>query len=271
MQAPFFASIAQRDSQLRYEFRIFRKSPLMVTPQDANEPGQPIGFAVPGWKPPQPPARAAMEGRFCRLEPLDVKAHAESLHAANILNTDGSMWTYMAYGPFATLEIYRKWVDGVAGGNDPMFFAIVDRATGKPVGVASYLRVDPANGCIEVGHLAYSPLLQRKPAASEAMYLMMAQAFKLGYRRYEWKCNALNAPSRAAAQRFGFSYEGIFRQATVVKGRNRDTAWYSIIDAEWPALRGAFENWLAPANFDASGKQRMRLSSLTGPLLQQRG
>jgi RimJ/RimL family protein N-acetyltransferase len=212
-----------------------------------------------------------MEGRFCRLEPLDAKAHAEALHAANILNTDGSMWTYMAYGPFATLEIYRKWVDGVAGGNDPMFFAIVDRATGKPVGVASYLRVDPANGCIEVGHLAYSPLLQRKPSASEAMYLMMAQAFRLGYRRYEWKCNALNAPSRAAAQRLGFSYEGIFRQATVVKGRNRDTAWYSIIDAEWPALRGAFENWLAPANFDASGKQRMRLSSLTGPLLQQRG
>lgn len=238
---------------------------------DTNELRQPIGLAVPNWKPPPPPARATMEGRFCRLEPLDAKAHAELLHAANVLNTDGSMWTYMAYGPFATLEIYRKWAEGVAGGNDPMFFAIVDRATGKPVGVASYLRVDPANGCIEVGHLAYSPLLQRKPAASEAMYLMMEQAFRLGYRRYEWKCNALNAPSRAAAQRLGFSYEGIFRQATVVKGRNRDTAWYSIIDAEWPALRGAFENWLAPANFDASGKQRMRLSSLTGPLLQQRG
>ena len=212
-----------------------------------------------------------MEGRFCLLEPLDAGKHAEALHAANVLNADGSMWTYMAYGPFATLDMYRKWVEGVAGGNDPMFFAIVDRATGKPLGVASYLRVDPANGCIEVGHLAYSPLLQRKPAASEAMYLMMAQAFRLGYRRYEWKCNALNAPSRAAAQRLGFSYEGIFRQATVVKGRNRDTAWYSIIDAEWPALRGAFEAWLAPANFDAGGKQRTRLSSLTGPLLQQRG
>src|SRR6186997_2702832 len=154
MQALFFASIAQRNSQLRYAFRIFRKPPLMVTPQDLNEPGQPIGCAVPGWKPPPPPARAAMEGRFCRLEPLDVQAHAESLHAANILNADGSMWTYMAYGPFATLETYRKWVDGVAGGNDPMFFAIVDRATGTPAGVASYLRVDPANGCIEVGHLA---------------------------------------------------------------------------------------------------------------------
>jgi RimJ/RimL family protein N-acetyltransferase len=177
----------------------------------------------------------------------------------------------MAYGPFATLVDYRTWVEGSARGNDPMFFAIVDRTTGKAVGVASYLRIDPANGCIEVGHLAYSPLLQRKPAASEAMYLMMEQAFKLGYRRYEWKCNALNAPSRAAAQRLGFSYEGIFRQATVVKGRNRDTAWYSIIDAEWPPLQRAFQTWLAPENFDAQGKQRKRLSSLTAPLLKQRG
>src|SRR5258706_9829550 len=168
---------------------------------DTNELGQPIGLNVPGWKPPQPPARAATEGRHSRLEPLDAKAHAESLHAANVLNTDGSMWTYMAYGPFATLADYRTWVEGSARGNDPLFLAIVDRATGKAVGVASYLRIDPANGCIEVGHLAYSPLLQRKPAASEAMYLMMEQAFKLGYRRYEWKCNALNAPSRAAAQR----------------------------------------------------------------------
>src|SRR3954465_7648131 len=152
-----------------------------------------------------------------------------------------------------------------------MFFAIVDRITGKPAGVASVLRVDPANGCIEVGGLAYSPLLQRKPAATEAMFLIMGQAFKLGYRRYEWKCNALNAPSRAAAQRLGFSYEGIFRQATVVKGRNRDTAWYSIIDAEWPALRQAYEAWLAPANFDAHGNQRTQLSALTAPLLKQRG
>lgn len=238
---------------------------------DTNNLGQPIGNELHGWKPPQPPARAAMEGRYCRLEPLDPTVHAEALHAANLLNADGGMWTYMAYGPFVTLEIYRQWAAGVAGGSDPMFFAIVDRATGKPVGVASYLRVDPAGGCIEVGHLAYSPLLQRKPAASEAMFLMMQQAFKLGYRRYEWKCNALNAPSRVAAQRLGFSYEGIFRQATVVKGRNRDTAWYSIIDSEWPALRKAFQGWLAPANFDAQGTQRMRLSSLTGPLLEQRG
>jgi RimJ/RimL family protein N-acetyltransferase len=177
----------------------------------------------------------------------------------------------MAYGPFATLVEYQKWVEASARGSDPMFFAIVDRASGKPAGVASFLRIDPANGCIEVGHLAYSPLLQRTPAASDAMYLMMDHAFKLGYRRYEWKCNALNAPSRTAAQRLGFSYEGIFRQATVVKGRNRDTAWYSIIDSEWPALKQAFETWLAPANFDAQGRQRISLSGLTAPLLKARG
>jgi RimJ/RimL family protein N-acetyltransferase len=239
--------------------------------QDVNDVGQPVGFAVPGWARPQPPERAAMEGRHCRLEPLDPDAHAASLHAANALNADGSMWTYMAYGPFATLDTYRLWALDASRGKDPMFYAIVDRATRKAVGVASYLRIDPANGCIEVGHLAYSPLLQRTPVATEAMYLMMKNAFRLGYRRYEWKCNALNLPSRAAAQRLGMSYEGLFRQATIVKGRNRDTAWYSVIDAEWPALDEAFLKWLAPANFDVQGRQRVALSDLTGPLLKQRG
>ena len=238
---------------------------------DKNELGQPVGFAVPGWTPPQPPARATMEGRYCRLDPLDPQAHAAPLYQANAQNADGGMWTYMGYGPFDNLESYSKWVKSVAGGKDPLFFAIVDRASGKAVGVASFLRIDPANGCIEVGHLAYSPLLQRTPAATEAMYLMMDNAFRLGYRRYEWKCNALNAPSRAAAQRLGMSYEGVFRQATVVKGRNRDTAWYSVTDAEWGALRDAFVKWLAPANFDAQGRQRTALSALTAPLLKRRG
>jgi RimJ/RimL family protein N-acetyltransferase len=238
---------------------------------DMNELGQPVGLAVPGWKAPQAPELTVMEGRYCRLEPLAVHAHMESLYAANASNIDGSMWTYMAYGPFATRDSYRAWLEGACRGNDPLFFAIVDRATGQAVGVASYLRIDPANGCIEVGHLAYSPLLQRKPAATEAMYLMMEHAFALGYRRYEWKCNALNAPSRAAAQRLGMSYEGIFRQATVVKGRNRDTAWYSVIDTEWGALKQAFGRWLAPANFDVHGTQRVALSALTAPLLKQRG
>ena len=238
---------------------------------ETNELGQPVGFAQPDWKPPQPPARAAIEGRHCILEPLDPRVHAEALHAANVVNTDGGMWTYMAYGPFETLDSYRLWAEGAARGNDPLFFAIVDRATGKAAGVASYLRIDPANGCIEVGHLAFSPLLQHKSAATEAMYLMMENAFNLGYRRYEWKCNSLNKPSRIAAQRLGFSYEGIFRQATVVKGRNRDTAWYAVIDEDWPALQAAYRAWLAPGNFNIHGKQRMRLSSLTLPLLKQRG
>jgi RimJ/RimL family protein N-acetyltransferase len=238
---------------------------------ETNELGQPVGFALPDWKPPQSPAHAPIEGRYCILNPLNPDVHAEALHAANVTDTDGGMWTYMAYGPFATLDSYRLWADGAARGSDPLFFAIVDRATGKAAGVASYLRIDPANGCIEVGHLAYSPLLQRKSAATEAMYLMMENAFNLGYRRYEWKCNSLNKPSRTAAQRLGFSYEGVFRQATVVKGRNRDTAWYSVIDEEWPALQAAYQAWLAPGNFNVLGKQRMRLSSLTGPLLKQRG
>ncbi len=144
-----------------------------------------------------------------------------------------------------------------------MFFAVIDKAHGRPAGVASYLRIAPANGSIEVGHIHYSPTLQRRPAATEAMYLMMKRAFELGYRRYEWKCDALNAASRSAAERLGLTFEGIFRQATVYKNRNRDSAWYAAVDADWPALRDAFEKWLEPGNFDAAGRQRVRLSDLT--------
>ncbi len=212
-----------------------------------------------------------MEGRFCRVEPLDPARHGDPLWAANALDRDGRNFTYLTAGPFATPEAYFEWLNGSCRGDDPLFHAIVDRASGQAVGVASYLRIDPANGVIEVGHINYSPLLQRRPAATEAMHLMMKRAFELGYRRYEWKCDALNAPSRAAAQRLGFSYEGLFRQAVVYKGRSRDTAWYSVIDAEWPALRAAFERWLDPANFDAAGNQRVALSALTAPLLMARG
>ena len=202
-----------------------------------------------------------MEGRWCRVEPLDPDAHAAGLHAANSADTDGRMWTYLSEQPFATEAAYRTWAQAAAASSDPLFFAIVDSATGEPRGVASYLRIEPADGVIEVGHIAYSPALQRTTAATEAMYLMMRRVFdELGYRRYEWKCNALNAGSRAAAQRLGFTYEGTFRQAKVVKGRNRDTAWFSILDTEWPRMRAAFEAWLDPSNFDAEGRQRSRLS-----------
>jgi RimJ/RimL family protein N-acetyltransferase len=236
---------------------------------DTNALGQPVGFAVPDWKPPQPPAPANMHGKFCRLEPLDPDVHATDLYAANTLDREGRMWTYLSCGPFDTFDAYHAWLDRFCRGADPLFFAIIDAASDKAVGVASYMRIDPASGSIEVGHLAYSPLLQRSPAATEAMFLMMQNAFELGYRRYEWKCNALNAPSRAAAQRLGFTYEGIFRQHAVHKGRNRDTAWYAAIDSEWRALREAFTRWLDAANFDAQGRQKTRLSDLTRAALEK--
>jgi RimJ/RimL family protein N-acetyltransferase len=241
----------------------------MIT--DITALGLPIGAPVADWRAPPRPTRSPLAGTYCRLEPADPARHAADLHAANATDTEGRMWTYLPYGPFPSLAAYRQWMETACAGDDPLFFAIVDLATGKAAGLASYLRIDPASGAIEVGHLAYSPLLQRTPAATEAMFLMMQWAFSAGYRRYEWKCNALNAPSRTAAMRLGLSYEGVFRQAGIVKGRNRDTAWYAAIDAEWPALEQAYRSWLAPANFDAGGRQQRSLASLTAPIVVQRG
>jgi len=229
-----------------------------------NELGQPVGAPVPDWSAPPTPRRTILTGRLCRLEPLDPQTHAAALHAANAQDTDGRSWTYMPYGPFASLAAYRAWMETVCAGDDPLFFAIVEAATGQPGGVASYLRIAPDSGSIEVGHIHYAPRLARTPAATEAMFLMMKNAFDLGYRRYEWKCDALNAASCAAARRLGFCYEGVSRQATVSKGRNRDTAWFAVIDADWPILERAFNAWLDPANFDADGRQRTRLGTLTG-------
>ncbi len=239
--------------------------------QTINHLGQPIGFAVPGWTPPPVPPRATLTGRFCRIEPLNVEVHAADLYAANSLDSEGRMWTYLAYGPFADMDAYVTWMTRACQSTDPLFHAIIDSVTGKAVGVCSYLRIDPHNGVIEVGGLAFSPLLQRTPAATEAMFLMMQNAFALGYRRYEWKCDSLNVPSRVAAQRLGFSYEGLFRQAIIYKGRSRDTAWYAIIDQEWPALQAAYTQWLAPTNFTDDGQQRVRLTDLTRSLLKQQG
>jgi len=236
-----------------------------------NELGQQIGFPLPNWTPPPAPPRKAMEGRYCWLEPLDPDRHAAGLFEANAADADGRSWTYLPYGPFSDLPSYRAWLKASSTSSDPLFFAVITATGGRPVGVASYLRIAPAAGSIEVGHIHYSPLLQRSPAGTEAMYLMMKQAFESGYRRYEWKCDALNAASRSAAQRLGLSFEGVFRQATVYKGRNRDTAWYAAIDAEWPALRDAYLAWLDPGNFDGTGRQRARLSGLTGPILKRRG
>lgn len=236
--------------------------------QHFNPLGQPVGFPLLDWTAPPRPPRAILTGRYCRVEPLDPGRHPAELHVANGLDPSGRAFTYLSSGPFDSLESYRQWITASCLGNDPLFHAIVDSSTGQAVGVAAYMRIDPPNGVIEVGHLNFSPRLQQTRAATEAMHLMMKNAFALGYRRYEWKCDALNAPSRAAAQRLGFSYEGLFLQAIVYKGRNRDTAWFSITDREWPALCAAQEQWLAPGNFDDQGRQRVSLSALTAPLLR---
>lgn len=223
---------------------------------------QPVGVALPDWQPPPFIPHQMLEGRFCCLEPLDVARHAEALHAANALDREGRNWTWLPYGPFADFAAYSAWLEKMAALRDPQFYVITAAGTGQALGVAAFMRIYPAHGIVEVGHLNFSPLLQRKPAATEAMYLMMRRAFALGYRRYEWKCNALNTPSSRAAERLGFRFEGVFRQAMVTKGRNRDTAWYSVIDSEWPALERAFQSWLTPENFDAHGAQCRPLADL---------
>jgi RimJ/RimL family protein N-acetyltransferase len=231
-----------------------------------NHLGQPIGFSVPDWQARPRPPRTAMEGRFCRVEPLDPDRHLGDLFAANAEDKAGRNWTYLPYGPFERLEDYRRWMEQVCLGDDPFFHAIVERPSGRALGVASFMRIEPAVGVIEVGGINFAPALQRRAAASEAMYLMMRRIFdELGYRRYEWKCDALNASSRRAAERLGFRFEGIFRQATIYKGRNRDTAWFSILDCEWPALKATFERWLDPSNFDTAGRQHCSLASLRTP------
>ena len=213
-----------------------------------------------------------MSGRSCRVEPIDPDRHASDLFSANSEDHDGRIWTYLPYGPMDTLESYREWMDATCLGDDPLFHAIVEADTDRAVGIASYLRITPKVGVIEVGHINYAPALQKTIAATEAMFLMMSRAFdELGYRRYEWKCDALNAKSCAAALRLGFRFEGIFRQAVVTKGRNRDSAWYSILDTEWPALKAVFQDWLDPANFDAEEHQKKSLSDLTGALAENSG
>lgn len=228
-----------------------------------NEHGQAIGLPVPDWRGAKPPEREAMQGTHCRLEPLAADRHAAALFRAYAADARGRNWTYLPYGPFSTLAEYQGFLAERQASRDECFFAIVDPKSDQPVGVAAYLRISPQTGSIEVGHLSYSPALQRTAASTEAMFLMMKRVFDdWGYRRYEWKCDALNAPSRAAAMRLGFRFEGVFRKLMVVKGRNRDTAWLSIVDDEWPGIRAAFEAWLAPTNFDGDGRQRRRLEEL---------
>jgi RimJ/RimL family protein N-acetyltransferase len=220
---------------------------------------------LPDWTPAsRPAADIRLEGGLVRLEPVDPDRHtADLFDAAHGLGADPALWRYLPYGPFADAGEMGAWVAGCAASADPQFMAIVDAASGRALGMASYMRIEPVHGVIEIGHIWFGRALQRSPAATEAIHLLARHAFEdLGNRRLEWKCDAANVRSRRAADRFGFVFEGVFRQAMVVKGRNRDTAWYSLLDREWPAARAAFEAWLDAGNFDAEGRQRHSLASL---------
>jgi len=226
-----------------------------------NQFGQLIGDALPDWQPRPYPQRVVLEGQYCRLEPLSLQ-HADALFAAHQQAADTRNWTWLLREPEGSVEEYRQWIAGVESLQDPLHFAVIDMRTQQPVGSLALMRIDPNHGVMEVGHVHFSPLLSRTPASTEAQWLLMRYAFEtLGYRRYEWKCNSFNEPSRRAALRLGFQFEGRFRQALVIKGHNRDTDWFSIIDGEWPALDRAFQAWLAADNFTADGKQRQSLEA----------
>nr|WP_198297791.1 GNAT family protein [Bordetella genomosp. 9] len=230
-----------------------------------NEYGQAIGDALPDWTPRARPPATPMQGRYCRIEPLDPARHAADLFDAYRQAPDDRLWTYLSTGPFHDAAAFDAFIEKAAASADPMHHAIVDLDSGRAIGTAALMRIDCANGVIEVGHVCYSPRLQRTPHATETQYLFMKRVFdELGYRRFEWKCDSLNEPSRKAALRYGFTFEGIFRQAIVYKGRTRDTAWFSMLDREWPALRPGYEAWLAPGNFDAQGRQRRTLAQCMG-------
>jgi RimJ/RimL family protein N-acetyltransferase len=216
------------------------------------------------WKPVRRPERAPLEGESVRLEPVDPARHSDELFKAS--EGAPALWNFLAYGPFANHSVFTGWLNERSASDDPLFFAVVDRASGQAGGMASLMRIAPEHGVIEVGHIWFAPVLQRTRQATEAIYLLARHVFDdLGYRRFEWKCDSLNLASRRAAERFGFVFEGVFRQHMVVKGRNRDTAWFSILDGEWPLVRSAFEAWLAAENFDSEGRQLRSLAELRRP------
>ncbi|MEP6066945.1 MAG: GNAT family protein [Paracoccaceae bacterium] len=228
--------------------------------------GPAIGFDLPDWSAPTAPEKhLVLDGQFVRLDPLVADTHATPLFQKYAGHD--AVWTYLPIGPFEDCSSYRNWVETAENSVDPQFFAVWNTDTQEYEGTLSLLRINPQSGSIEVGFITFSPAIQKTRAATEAIFLTMKYAFESGYRRFEWKCDALNAPSRKAAQRLGLSYEGIFRQATIVKGRNRDTAWFAAIDGEWPSLRQAFSRWLHPDSFDSAGQQITSLSDLTQPIL----
>ncbi|WP_284177739.1 GNAT family protein [Rhabdaerophilum sp. SD176] len=213
------------------------------------------------WTPRPLPERRVLEGRYCRLEPLDAARHGDQLFAASMAPGAEERHRYLFEAPMERAP-FQVWLEGRAASQDPLFFVVIDKATGRVEGRQTLMRIDPAHGVIEIGSILWGPAMARSRIATEALFLFAAYAFdELGYRRFEWKCNDRNEPSKRAALRFGFAYEGLFRQHMVAKGENRDTAWFSMIDPEWPALRAGYEAWLDPGNFDSNGQQRARLES----------
>jgi RimJ/RimL family protein N-acetyltransferase len=231
---------------------------------ETNRFGQPVGPLIDAC-PAKPPERVILSGRAVTLVPLDAEKHAAALFQAANGGDRDRVWTYLADGPYDDAAVFKASIAAKAQSADPLFFAVLDNASGLAVGYQTLMRVDPTHRVIEVGAVLYAPAMQRTVGATEAQYLFAAYVFdELGYRRYEWKCHDLNAPSKRAALRLGFVFEGVFRQHMIVKGRNRDTAWFSMLDSEWPERRAAFERWLAPDNFDAAGRQKVSLTSLNG-------
>jgi RimJ/RimL family protein N-acetyltransferase len=219
------------------------------------------------WSPAGVPARIAIDGDLVRLEVLDPERHAASLFTSSHSPGSEGLWDHLSYGPFAGQPEFTAWLEQRAASADPLFFAVVDWESMRALGMASFMRIKPDHGVIEIGHIWFAPELQRTRKATEAIFLLARTTFdELGYRRLEWKCDSLNVPSRRAADRFGFTFEGIFRQHMIVKGRNRDTAWFSITDGEWPTRKAAFEAWLSPENFDETGRQRHSLAELRTPV-----
>lgn len=228
--------------------------------QYKNELGQPVGTPIKNWAEALSPTRTEIIGEYCKIVPLNANDHAKSLFNSFAKDAKNKNWTYMPYGPFDNFIEFESWLAKISSSSDPFFYSLINKENNNVVGLASYMRIKQSQGSIEIGNIHFSPVLQRTPMATEIMFLMMMRAFdELGYRRYEWKCDSLNEKSRSAALRLGFTFEGIFRQAIMYKGRNRDTAWYSILDSEWPQLKQAFKSWLNPTNFDLDGCQRMSL------------
>jgi RimJ/RimL family protein N-acetyltransferase len=224
------------------------------------------------WKGCPAPEIEAMDGRFVRLERLSAARHGDGLYACSTMPDADARFRWLPEYPPENSEAFQAWLDKAEASTDPLYYAVIDKASGRVAGRQTFLRIDTANGVIEIGHILWSSLIARTPAATEAFYLFARHVFDdLGYRRFEWKCNDSNEPSKRAAERFGMTYEGTFRQAGVVKGENRDTAWFSLLDREWPQVKAAFETWLAPENFDAGGKQRVALSTLTARHLASGG